>query len=220
MAKVLIALSGGLDSAVLAGALIDAGHEVHAVNFLYGSKHSPYEVAAAKNLATHYGIPIHQIHIENFMNGMDSALLSKDSRSIPEGHYAEESMKLTVVPGRNTIFVSILMGLAQSWDMRLVGLGIHAGDHAIYPDCRPDWFGAMQAVFDVATERKVALGAPFIQMNKAEIVKLGLQLKVPFELTRTCYKAQAVACGECGSCRERLEAFEINDLPDLIDYEV
>jgi len=218
--KALLSLSGGLDSATLLHYLLERGKydEVVAVSFDYGSKHNPFEIEMAKQLSKYYGIAWNVIDLRGAMKGFKSNLMITGG-DIPEGHYEDKSMSLTVVPCRNMIFTSLLAGLAQSLDIPCVYLGIHAGDHAIYPDCRPDFFYSMMNTIALATEHKVELCAPFLNKSKAKIVEIGLELKVPYQLTRTCYKSQKDACGVCGSCIERLEAFHLNGAIDPIEYE-
>lgn len=218
MAKVLISLSGGLDSTVLLSLLLANGDTVHAVGFSYGSKHNPFENASAKSVADHYGVPFTLIDISSAMVGFESALL-RSGGDIPEGHYEHESMKQTVVPGRNLIFASIIAGLAESKQFDAIALGVHQGDHFIYPDCRVDFIEALRETIHLSTSGKIQVLAPFLNLTKSHIVALGADLKTPFELTRTCYKEQGVACGKCGSCNERREAFALNNMIDPVPYQ-
>ena len=123
-------------------------------------------------------------------------------------------MKLTVVPGRNTIFASIMMGLAESLGASVIALGIHQGDHAIYPDCRREFYKAMGHAILLGTDDRVELVAPFIDTDKTGIAKWGLEHNVPYHLTRTCYTDEPDPCGKCGACIERAEAFRLNGAPD------
>ena len=218
--KALISLSGGLDSATLLGQLVkeQGNKNVIGVSFNYGSKHNAYELHAVSLLALHYNIEIINIEMTNITKHFESNLL-KTGGEIPEGHYEEESMKTTVVPARNMIFASILTGLAISKKANTVYLGIHAGDHAIYPDCRPEFYWKMKDAIYAASAGEVFLQAPFLMLNKKQIVTFGDIAEVPFHLTRTCYKDQPIACGKCGSCVERLEAFKLNELKDPVSYE-
>lgn len=218
MMKAIVSLSGGMDSTTVLAAAIESGAEVQGVVFAYGSKHNPYENRAAFTVAEHYGIPVRLFDLSSIMAGFDSDLM-KSGGAIPEGHYEAENMRRTVVPGRNTIFASILMGLAESEKASEVWLGIHAGDHFIYPDCRPDWLTAMNEVAQTATEGKVSFKAPFLYENKLGILRYGVQRKVPYHLTRTCYSDQPIACGRCGSCQERLAAWRELGLDDPIEYQ-
>lgn len=219
MKNLLVSLSGGMDSTtVLSRALEEPDVEVQAVGFTYGSKHNKYENEAARNVAAHYGLSYDVLDLSNVSQYLESNLL-KSGGDIPEGHYESASMSQTVVPGRNIIFASILAGIAWSRDCDEVWLGIHAGDHAIYPDCRPEFFYAMRRAIEFGTDGCVYLEAPFLHSKKQHIIQRGLQLGTPYHLTRTCYKEQPIACGKCGSCQERLEGFKANGIEDPIDYE-
>lgn len=221
----VMGLSGGMDSSTLLACLLSQGYEVHACVFNYGSKHNKYENLAAGKILNHYdgvGYPIkgHYFDITSLMADFKSALL-KTGEAIPEGHYNDESMKKTVVPGRNLIFASIMAGLAESLGAQKIVLGVHAGDHHIYPDCRPDFIDALDHTVKLSSDQKVSAHAPFLFMGKRGILQTGFALPepVPYHLTRTCYKDQELSCGKCGSCQERLEAFAQLGIKDPVDYE-
>lgn len=218
--RVMLSLSGGLDSAVLLSELLQQGHEVVPVSFIYGSKHNAYENAAAKSLAKHHRLDsVHRtLDVSAVLGNLNSDLL-KSGGELPEGHYEAETMRRTVVPGRNMLFASILASLAESEGCQEIYLGVHAGDHFIYPDCRPEFIhGLALAVFH-STDGKVKVRAPFLHLVKSAIVHLGIVCGTPFRLTRTCYADQIVACGRCGSCQERLSAFREEGKQDPLDYE-
>ena len=217
--RTLLALSGGIDSAALLAYLFYLGDIVQCVGFTYGSKHNELENEAAYKIAHHYKVPFHIIDLSKTMERFKSDLLQTGG-PIPEGHYTAKNMKSTVVPGRNMIFISILAGLADSLGMNQVAIGVHKGDHAIYPDCRDDFIASMNLSVMFATEDRVRLVAPFLYNDKINIVQKGIELGVPFELTRTCYTDQKLACGKCGSCVERLEAFSHISPPmcDPVEY--
>ncbi len=196
--------------------MMDENWEVECFGFDYGSKHSTYELPAAKRIASYYGVPFSIIDLTEIGRHLSSNLL-KSGGPIPEGHYKAENMKLTVVPCRNIIFLSILAGIAESKKADIIAIGIHQGDHAIYPDCRLEFFRQMDRAIRLGTDGKVSLYAPFLSTDKTGIVKWGLQHGVPYRLTRTCYKDQPEPCGKCGSCVERLEAFEKNGAKDKTD---
>lgn len=217
--KAIVSLSGGMDSSVLLAHSISLGWECQAVGFQYGSKHNEYEHEAGYAVANHYNVPFRIIPLHAIMQNFKSALMERDKREIPEGHYEAETMRDTVVPGRNMIFLAILAAMAQNDGYSKVLIGVHAGDHHIYPDCRAEFITPMSEAIYHASGLAVQLHAPFLQQNKTWIVGKGLELKVPFHLTRTCYKDQPIACGKCGSCQERLEAFENNGEGDPIEYE-
>lgn len=223
--KAVVSLSGGMDSATVLAYAVDqlGSSNVHAVGFIYGSKHNQYEQEAARKLADHYAVPYHLQDLTPVMGHFRSNLM-KGMGEVPEGHYEEKSMSQTVVPSRNIIFASILSGhawsLMDALDTKMqVWLGIHAGDHAIYPDCRPEFFYSMKSAILFGTDSRVELVAPFLKNNKTGIIREGLILQVPYEITRTCYKDQPIACGKCGSCQERLEAFKANGIEDPVEYE-
>jgi 7-cyano-7-deazaguanine synthase len=207
-----------MDSVTLLAERLYLGRECVAVSFAYGSKHNQYENAAAERVADRWQVELIKIDLTSVMSEIQSDLL-KTGGDIPEGHYEAETMTATVVPGRNMIFTSLLTGIAQSRGITELALAVHSGDHAIYPDCRPEFWEAMKKVVSESTEGRVYAVTPFLTMNKTSIIKLGTEIEVPYDLTRTCYKDQPVACGRCGSCQERLEAFAANGLTDPIAYE-
>lgn len=216
--KIIVSLSGGMDSATVLAYFVSKGDIVHAISFYYGSKHNEYENELASKLCEHYGVQHDLIDISGVFKLSKSNLL-KTGGDIPEGHYEQENMKLTVVPGRNLIFSSILAGIAESCNAEAIALGVHQGDHAIYPDCRKDFVDSLITTIRESTDGKVSVLTPFLSGDKREIIDWGLKNKVPYHLTRTCYKDQIKSCGKCGSCTERLEAFEHNKVEDPIDYE-
>ena len=218
MSKIIVSLSGGIDSATALVQAKKTGAQVEAIGFNYGSKHNQYENRAAEEIAKHCSVPFHLIDLSSVGALLKSDLL-RSGGAIPEGHYEVESMKGTVVPARNMIFISILAGIADSRKASQVWLGIHAGDHHIYPDCRPGFFYRMADTVRVATEGRVELVAPYLFHSKGRVVARGLELGVPYNLTRTCYKDQPIACGKCGACWERLEAFAQNKTVDPLQYE-
>lgn len=223
----VVSFSGGMDSATL---LIDCaleakrrGRSVAAFSFYYGSKHNNAEIEMATrfigNYRSEYDIRHSVIDVSVMASHLRSNLLQSGG-PIPEGHYAASNMAQTVVPGRNTIFASILLGIAQSLEADYVALGVHSGDHVIYPDCRPVWVQGMRSVFDAASEGSVRLLCPYLYGDKSTILRRGYEIGVDYSLTRTCYNADASkACGKCGSCQERLEAFRLIGKDDPIDYE-
>jgi 7-cyano-7-deazaguanine synthase len=218
--RCIVSLSGGLDSTTLLADLVlnPSNEVVLAVGFTYGSKHNNWENMAAFAVASHYKVKLRLVDLTGVMAGFKSDLL-KTGGDIPEGHYEAETMRQTVVPGRNIIFASILAGIAWSEKAELVYLGVHAGDHYIYHDCRPLFVRAMQDAVRFGTGELVRLEAPYLNVNKSQVLKVGLTLDVPYHLTRTCYKNQRIACGKCGSCQERLAAFAFWEVRDPLEYE-
>lgn len=225
MRKLVMGLSGGMDSVTLLGMFLEQGYEVHCCNFFYGSKHNQYERIAFAQVIEYYqskNLPVipHSIDLSAAFSDFKSNLLLS-GEAIPEGHYEEESMRLTVVPGRNLIFTSIMAGLAESIGADYVALGVHSGDHHIYPDCRAGFIASLNTTVQQGSDGKVKIIAPLLEDTKTSILEKGFALltNVPYHLTRTCYKNQGVSCGKCGSCRERLEAFENIGKIDPIEYE-
>ena len=224
MKKAVIGLSGGMDSATLLGLLLEQGYSVTCCSFQYGSKHMIYESVAAKNIVQYYkdkgfNVDFRTFDLELVFLGFDSALLQHGDE-IPEGHYKAESMKATVVPGRNLIFASIMAGLAESLNAEVVCLGVHAGDHFIYPDCRPSFMSNLAKTVLASSDGAVNVLTPLLNDTKASILVRGNKIAVPYHLTRTCYKDQELSCGKCGSCVERLEAFSELGIKDPIKYEL
>jgi 7-cyano-7-deazaguanine synthase len=207
-----------MDSVTLAAVLKHEGHQVIAVSFVYGSKHNRWEREAAKATCSWLKVELRCMDLITAFSGFRSNLLLTGG-AIPEGHYNDSTMSQTVVPGRNLIFASILAGLAESLGADAIALGVHQGDHHIYPDCRPAFVDALREVVCCSTEGKVAVLSPFMHDDKASILLKGIPAGTPYHLTRTCYKDQPRSCGKCGSCRERLEAFERIGQKDPIDYE-
>ncbi len=227
MKTMVLGLSGGMDSATLFGWLLHQGYKVHCCIFYYGSTHGKYEIVAAEQIIEyfqqHYPGKVikHSIDISKAMSEFSSSLLLASKKEIPEGHYNDDNMKKTVVPGRNLIFASILAGLAETVGAKEVALGVHSGDHHIYPDCRIEFIKALDTAIYLSTDRKVEVRAPFANYDKADILRIGysLEIPVPYHITRTCYKNQPISCGKCGSCNERLEAFQKIGCCDPIEYE-
>lgn len=220
--KILLSLSGGIDSSALYSYLLSLGHEVFPYFFKYPSKHNDMEREAARRVACHFsqtegGHELTEIDTTPLFTKVKSNLLV-DGGDIPTQPYDKASMKLTVVPGRNLIFASILAAHAQSFgdQKALVALGMHAGDHDLYPDCRPEFAQFLDQTVEISSEGSVSVVAPFIQFQKSDIVRIGLDLNTPFELTRSCYNGTERPCGVCGTCRERIAAFEKNGVKDPI----
>jgi 7-cyano-7-deazaguanine synthase len=223
--KVVMGLSGGMDSATMAAYFLSKGYEVFPVSFDYGSKHNQYERKTAEQFANYYNLKLQKVELP-FIGQLFKSNLLKTGGEIPEGHYESENMSQTVVPGRNIIFISIMAGYAWSIGASYIAVGVHAGDHAIYADCREEFIASMNASILSGTEDKVRLIAPFQNLDKAGILEIGHSLfidgydvGVPYQFTRTCYKDQELSCGKCGSCQERLEGFKNIGRKDPIQYE-
>lgn len=216
--KPIVLFSGGLDSTVLLWSLRP---NVKALLFDYGQRHRK-ELGRAEGICITHKIeweladltPIHDLIASGSQTG---------NQPVPEGHYAEESMKATVVPNRNMIMISIAVGWAVASspnDAIDVYAAMHAGDHTIYPDCRPEFVEAMQKAIRVGNAwSRPYFNAPFIYKTKAEIVKLGAQIHAPMDQSWSCYKGGILHCGVCGTCVERKEAFQLAGVVDPTEYE-
>lgn len=217
---VVVICSGGLDSTTLLYWL-KRQQKVHilALSFDYGQRHQK-ELEAIKETCARLNIN-HKVVDIKFVNSlMQGSALTSDIE-VPSGNYEDESMKLTVVPNRNATFLSMAVAYAVSSGAGRVFIGVHSGDHHIYPDCRPEFIEKMNAVSRISNYLPVSIEAPFLNLTKSEIVKIGCMLNVDYSLTWTCYKGLNKPCGVCGACRERAEAFQVagaKDPLDQIDY--
>jgi len=220
--KAVVIFSGGMDSTVLLTSVVrrKGSSNVEAINFHYGSKHNDTERRAAKAVVQELNVLLRLIDLD-FMHMFKSDLL-KGGGDIPQGHYEDESMKATVVPCRNMIMIAIAAGYAESIGASAVYLGSHAGDHAIYPDCRPEFNLPMGAAVVAATDSKVTVRMPFEKLSKADLVTLGTdsRIKAPLHLTWSCYEGREWQCGKCGTCVERIEAFMEAGYIDPVKYEI
>jgi len=215
--KIIHIISGGMDSVTLLYDLIKQGHEVKCLSFNYGQRHKK-ELESAHLTCAKLNVQHDVIDITSVTSFISNSALTGDV-DVPQGHYEEENMKLTVVPSRNTIMLSIANGYAVNIEYDAVSTAVHAGDHAIYPDCRPIFIDRLQKVFEINNFKPVQLLAPYLNIDKAGIVKKGLELGVDYNLSWTCYRGHDIACGKCGSCQERLESFNKNGVEDPLDYE-
>jgi 7-cyano-7-deazaguanine synthase len=215
--KVLTLVSGGMDSVT---ALYDAAQShqiVGALGFDYGSKHNPRELPLGVWHANKLGIPHRTIRLPFINEVFDSDLL-RSGGPIPEGHYEEANMKQTVVPFRNGIMLAVAAGYAETIGAEAIVIAAHAGDHAIYPDCREGFMQAMGEAITQGTYARLSLLRPFIAWNKARIVQRGVELKIDYARTWSCYKGGDRHCGVCGTCVERREAFQLASVKDPTDY--
>lgn len=220
--KAIVVFSGGMDSTTaLAMAVRKLGAEnVVALNFAYGSKHNQEERQAAFAIVRKLVVDIACIDLD-FVDRLFESDLLISGGEIPEGHYEAESMKATVVPFRNGIMLSIAAGYAESVGANMVVLGSHAGDHAIYPDCRPMFNNSMGCAMHFGTDEKVTLEVPFTSLSKADIVREAITYKAPLSMTYSCYKGQeGVHCGVCGTCTERIQAFLMAGYRDTVKYDI
>ena len=216
--KTVLIYSGGIDSTVLLYDLLNSGHDVQALSVNYGQRHSK-ELDCAKSLCKQLNVEHHVADLTALNPLLSGSSLTSPHVQVPEGHYEDESMKATVVPNRNMILLSIATGWAMSTGASSVSYAAHSGDRAIYPDCREEFADAMNSVMEIAGWDKVSLNRPFSSLTKADIVKLGDELGVPFEQTWSCYKGGQVHCGVCGTCVERREAFQLAGATDSTIYD-
>jgi 7-cyano-7-deazaguanine synthase len=208
-----------MDSTVLLYHLHSQGYDVKALSVDYGQRHRK-ELDSARTICRMLGITHEVADLRGITHLLKGSSLTDSEIDVPEGHYAEESMKVTVVPNRNMIMLSVAIGYAISLGANFVAYGAHAGDHVIYPDCRPEFASAVNTAAMLADWHQVELLRPFIRLTKAEIAKRGTELNVPFDQTWSCYKGGERHCGRCGTCVERAEAFYLAGVNDPTDYEV
>jgi len=224
MNKAVVVLSGGMDSATALYQAKADGNELYAISFDYGQRHKK-ELDYAKKLAEVAGVKEHHIvNLTSITELISNSSLTNKEIDVPEGHYAAENMKLTVVPNRNMIMYAVALGYAVNVKASSMYVGVHAGDHAIYPDCRPEFIEALDVIAKIANEgfikKDFQVKAPFVHISKTNIAKLGSQLGVPYELTWSCYKGGNKHCGKCGTCVERKEAFQLAGVIDPTQYDL
>jgi 7-cyano-7-deazaguanine synthase len=196
-----------------------AQHDVRAVlSFEYGAKHNHRELPFAAAHAARLKVPYRVIALD-FIGQLFASDLLKTGGEIPEGHYADDNMRRTVVPFRNGIMLAAAAGFAESAEAEGLVIAAHAGDHTIYPDCREDFMRAMGEAMRAGTYARIELLRPFIAMDKAGIAREGSKLGVDYAQTWSCYKGGEIHCGRCGTCVERREAFQQAGLPDPTVYE-
>ncbi len=215
--KLVLVYSGGLDSTVLLYHLLAEGHEIHCLGIDYGQRHRR-ELVAGQAICERLGVEYRVADLTAIRPLLKGSSLT-DSVPLPEGAYDFENMKSTVVPNRNMILLSLAIAWATSLRADVVAYAAHAGDHVLYPDCRPEFAEAMDRAAALCDWNPVRLLRPFIEMGKGDIVRRGAELGVPFELTWSCYQGGQRHCGRCGTCVERRGAFARAGIPDPTEYE-
>lgn len=217
--KAVAIVSGGIDSITLAYLMKNAGYDLMLLSYDYGQRHKK-ELLYARLAAERLNAEHHVIDISGIQPLLKGSALTDDI-DVPNGHYAAPSMKITIVPNRNAIMLSIAFGIASAHQADIVGMAIHAGDHFIYPDCRPEFTEAFQNMTDRALDgcHIPKLHTPFLSLRKQDIVSIGSRLGVLYQDTWSCYKGQEKHCGQCGTCVERKEAFMLSAIPDPTIYE-
>jgi 7-cyano-7-deazaguanine synthase len=218
MSKTLAVASGGMDSSTLCYYLKDRGDLAGVVSVDYGQRHRR-ELESAKKIAQNLGVHWTLIDLTALGSLLTGSALT-DDLDVPHGHYAADNMKVTVVPNRNMILLAAAGGVAVAQGASKLATAVHAGDHFVYPDCRPEFIQAVSETLMVATAGfgDVEVEAPFVLNTKAEIAATGEALMVPWEQTWTCYEGGAVHCGRCATCVERIEAFHLAGVNDPTEY--
>lgn len=216
MKNSVIIVSGGMDSVTL---LYDHKDEIAlGISFDYGSNHNAREIPFAKMHCERLGIKHITINLD-FMHQYFKSSLLDGAEAIPEGHYADDNMKSTVVPFRNGIMLSIAIGIAESNNLDQVFIANHGGDHTICPDCRPEFINAIDAAATAGTYNNVKVVAPYTKITKSDIARIGKKLGIDYTETWSCYKGGEVHCGKCGTCVERKEALAEAGIEDKTIYE-
>ena len=217
----VVVLSGGMDSVTVLHRVMAERYDANVISFNYGQKHKK-ELQFAQYWAQKYSLNWRLVDLSSITNLLtSSALVGKDE--VPEGHYAAENMKATVVPNRNMIMVAIASAWAIDQGSELVAFGVHAGDHAIYPDCRPNFVNDLEMAICSGNEGFINLSfqlyTPYLNQLKQDIVIDGNKLGVDWTKTWSCYKGGELHCGKCGTCIERKEAFELANVVDPTVYD-
>ena len=218
--KTVAIVSGGMDSSVLIYDLLSQGHELDLISFNYGQKHK-IELTYAAKISQQLNLPHKIVDITNLTSLLSKSTLTSDA-PVPDGHYAEENMKLTVVPNRNSIMLNIAAAYAITNEASSIATAVHSGDHFIYPDCRPAFIDALEQLLRVANDGFLPDDfrglAPYVHISKDRICARGAELDVPWLDTWSCYKGGDIHCGSCGTCFERREAFTLAGIEDPTKY--
>ena len=221
MPTAIAIVSGGLDSVTLAYLLHSQGYDLHLLSFDYGQKHKK-ELEFARICAQDLGAKHDVVDLSGFSRLIGGSALTDENIAVPHGHYAAPNMAITVVPNRNAIFLALSYGVAVAEQANRVAIGVHGGDHFVYPDCRPDFLIQFEKMQVLAVggfgAPDLELDAPFCATDKTGIVREGARLGVPFEKTWSCYEGGELHCGKCGTCVERIEAFAQAGVPDPTIY--
>ncbi len=217
----MVILSGGLDSTTCLGLARDRGFEVYALTFDYGQRHK-IELEAARKVAAYYDVKNHQVVTLDFLKAFGGSALTDMELAVPTTGVTEE-IPVTYVPGRNLLFLSIAASYAEVVGAEHIYIGVNALDYSGYPDCRPEFIDAVQQTLRVGTKagvegHAIQIETPLLHWSKAEIIRQGMAIGVPYHLTTSCYQGGAEACGECDSCRLRLKGFAEAGFDDPLPY--
>lgn len=214
-------VSGGLDSVVMAHLLASQGWTLHLLAYDYGQRHAK-EIEYSRDCAARLSAAFSVVDLKSLQPLLSGSALTDETIQVPHGHYAAQNMKSTIVPNRNAIFLTIAFGAAVAENAGMVAAGMHGGDHFIYPDCRPQFVESFAAMQRLAVEgcgdETLQLLTPFLNKSKADIVKIGAELGVPFVRTWSCYEGGEIHCGACGTCVERRESFALANISDPTIY--
>ncbi|KIL38241.1 7-cyano-7-deazaguanine synthase [Gordoniibacillus kamchatkensis] len=228
--KAVIILSGGLDSTTCMGIARDRGYELYPLTFDYGQRHR-IELDNARKVAEHYGVSgRHKVVKLDFLREIGGSALTDDSIDVPDmtapgaADTAASEIPITYVPGRNLMFLSIATSYAEVLAAEAIFIGVNALDYSGYPDCRPEFIAKVEDVIKYATKigvegKPISIETPLVNWTKADIIREGMRLGVPYELTTSCYNGREAACGVCDSCRLRLKGFAEAGCRDPISYE-
>lgn len=215
--KVVVVLSGGLDSTVLLHYHLHHEDEVRALSINYGQRHNT-ELLYAQRTAEALRVPHTVVNLSDLARILPGSSQTDTSVPVPHGHYAAENMKKTVVPNRNMILLAVAIGHAVAHGCGFVSYAAHAGDHTIYPDCREEFAQGMDNVAQLCDWKPVSLLRPFVRFTKSEVVSIGNQLMVNYSNTYSCYEGNEMHCGRCGTCVERILAFQEACVVDPTNY--
>lgn len=216
--KVVVIYSGGMDSYTVLHKAIEQGFTPYALTFDYGQRHVK-EVDVARRVCAELNIKHKVIDISSINELIGGSSLTDKRIDVALGRYQQANMLSTVVPNRNMILLSLAIGYAVSLKAEKVYYGAHSGDHAIYPDCRPEFVEKMNHVAAIANYEKTEIFSPYLNSDKTGILREGLSMGLDYAKTWTCYNGREKACGQCGSCVERLQAFAANGVADPVLYE-
>lgn len=215
---VVVLLSGGMDSSTLLYYVKELAASVQAISFDYGQRHLR-ELRSAASIAEAADVPLKVVDLRSLQSVMRGSSQTDATVPVPHGHYADESMRATVVPNRNMVMLSVAAAQAISTGASSVAYAAHEGDHAVYPDCRPEFIQAMWKALTLCHyDGGINLFTPFKGKSKQEIAIEGHRLGVPFALTYSCYEGNELHCGQCGTCVERKEAFALAIIDDPTEY--
>lgn len=213
----VVIISGGMDSTTLLYDVVASGEETFAITFDYGQRHRR-EIECARETCARLSVP-HRVANLGLLGELVSSALTRDQVPVPDGDYTDDTMRVTVVPNRNMVMLSLAAAFAIETGAGKLYYGAHSGDHAIYPDCRPEFVAVMKEALRLCDWHPIRLEVPYLHGDKTSILRRGIELGVDYSRTWTCYKGGDRSCGQCGSCRERLEAFRELGIVDPLEYE-